>query len=93
MDEPIQGVGGKPCGCGQKLSDTKKGPKNIGRTIYQIEGFSFAHNNLLSVKMLDKYKVAALPCLIIYDIINGAFTYKPIELKGLNESIKNNARP
>ena len=46
MDEPIQGVGGKPCGCGQKLSDTKIGTENIGRTIYKIEGFRFAHNYL-----------------------------------------------
>ena len=83
MDEPIQGVGGKPCGCGQKLSDTKKGPKNIGRTIYQIEGFSFAHNSPLSVKMLDKYKVAALPCLINCVNISTPPNYELIELKGL----------
>ena len=44
-------------------------------------------------KLKTKYKVAALPCLIICDIITGDFTYKLIELKGLNESIKNYARP
>nr|ABK80647.1 hypothetical protein [uncultured marine Nitrospinaceae bacterium] len=65
------------------MSDTKKGPKNIGRTIYQIESFSFAHNNLLSLKMLNKYKVAALPCLINCVIISAPLNYELIELKGL----------
>ena len=40
-------------------------------------------------KLKTKYKVAALPCLIICDMITGSFTYKLIELKGLNDSPEN----
>ena len=65
------------------MPDAKIGPENVGRTIYQVEGFRFAHNNFLSVKMLTKYKVATLPYLINCGIIQLSFVNELIELKGL----------
>jgi hypothetical protein len=65
------------------LPNAIKSPENIGRTINQIKRFFFAHNRLSSIKMLNKYKVVALPCLIYCAIIKVSCNYELSELKGL----------
>ncbi len=42
---------------------------------------------------MDKYKVVALPCLIICDMIIGVCPHKLIEIKGLNKFSANYEHP
>ena len=43
VDKPVKRVGGESLGSGKVLPDSEISPENIGRPVYQIEGFFFAH--------------------------------------------------